>query len=254
MTGNQLKILALVAMTLDHMGVVLFPEVYWLRVVGRLAFPIFAYMIAEGCFYTRNKKRYLGLVCALGVVCQVVYWFALGSLEQSILTTFALSIITIYAIQWWVAGAKKDAEGRVTSIGARVAVPVAVALFDAFVCLVLPDFAGHGFSIDYGLMGVLLPLWIYIPRLNMTRESAKAETEEQAKKRRIGTLLFAAVGLTCLALSMPGFIGGVQWWGLAALVPLALYNGQRGTWPLKYLFYIYYPLHLAVIYGISMLL
>ena len=58
-SGNQLKIIALVAMTWDHMGKQLFPQIGWLQIVGRLAFPIFAYMIAEGCAYTKNRKKYL---------------------------------------------------------------------------------------------------------------------------------------------------------------------------------------------------
>ena len=47
LSNNQLKILAMIAMTLDHVGVYLFPQVLWLRIVGRLAFPIYAFMIAE---------------------------------------------------------------------------------------------------------------------------------------------------------------------------------------------------------------
>ena len=49
LSNNQLKILAMVAMTLDHVGAYLFPHVLWLRLVGRLAFPVYAFMIAEGC-------------------------------------------------------------------------------------------------------------------------------------------------------------------------------------------------------------
>ena len=72
LTGNQLKILALIAMTIDHVGVMLFPESVWLRVIGRLAFPIFAYMIAEGCHYTRSKSRYLGLCIGVAALCRVL--------------------------------------------------------------------------------------------------------------------------------------------------------------------------------------
>ena len=244
MTGNQLKILALAAMTIDHIGVVLLPHVLWLRIVGRLALPVFAYMIAEGCFYTRNKARYLGGIVALGALCQAVYWFAEGSMEQSILTTFALSIITVYALQWW--------WGQRT--GARILAPLGALAFCAFTCYALPALlAGSGFRIDYGFWGVMLSVLCYLPRLNMTREQAKEETPVQARSRRLRMLALLGAGLVALALSMLNTLGGVQWWGLAALVPLALYNGQRGAWNLKYLFYIYYPAHLAAIYGISLL-
>ena len=56
LTGNQLKLIALITMTIDHIGFMLLPQVKILRAIGRIAFPIFAYMIAEGCQYTRNRK------------------------------------------------------------------------------------------------------------------------------------------------------------------------------------------------------
>ena len=58
LTGNALKILAAIFMTIDHIGVMLFPRMLILRIIGRLALPVFAFMIAEGCKYTRNKKKY----------------------------------------------------------------------------------------------------------------------------------------------------------------------------------------------------
>ena len=118
MTGNQLKILALVTMTIDHVGVVLLPQYLVLRIIGRLTYPIFAYMIAEGCFYTHSKRRYLGGIFALGLACQLGFFIAMGSLEQSILTTFVFAIITIYALQ--LADARRDAVGALAVFGARV--------------------------------------------------------------------------------------------------------------------------------------
>ena len=69
LSGNALKLLAALFMTIDHVGVLLLPHVIVLRILGRLALPIFAYMIAEGCRYTRNRLRYFGSVFALGVLC-----------------------------------------------------------------------------------------------------------------------------------------------------------------------------------------
>ena len=60
LTGNQLKLLALIAMTCDHVGLQLLPQFIILRIIGRLAAPLFAYMIAEGCRYTHDRGRYLG--------------------------------------------------------------------------------------------------------------------------------------------------------------------------------------------------
>ena len=74
LTGNQLKLIALITMTLDHVGMLLLPRVRILRAIGRIAFPIFAYMIAEGCQHTRNRKKYLLSMASFATVCQVVYF------------------------------------------------------------------------------------------------------------------------------------------------------------------------------------
>ena len=58
LTNNQLKIIAVISMLLDHVGKELFPQYTILQIFGRVAFPIFSFMIAEGCLYTRDKKKY----------------------------------------------------------------------------------------------------------------------------------------------------------------------------------------------------
>ena len=98
LTGNQLKLIAMAAMTIDHIGVQLFPNVLLLRIIGRLALPIFAYMIAQGCRYTKNKARYLLTIAAVAALCQIVYFVAMDSLYQCILVTFSLSIVLIYVL------------------------------------------------------------------------------------------------------------------------------------------------------------
>ena len=59
LTGNQLKLIAMLTMTCDHVGMQIFPQLLWLRVIGRLAMPIYAYMIAEGSH--AEDLRYIGL-------------------------------------------------------------------------------------------------------------------------------------------------------------------------------------------------
>ena len=75
LTGNQLKLIAMVAMTADHVGLQLLPQVGFLRILGRLAMPLYAYMIAEGCRYTRSRKRYFLSIALMGLLCQLVYFF-----------------------------------------------------------------------------------------------------------------------------------------------------------------------------------
>lgn len=216
LTSNQLKLLAMLTMTLDHIGVQMFPGVLWLRIVGRLAFPIYAYMIAEGCAHTRNRRKYLLQMAGLALLCQLVYFFAMGSLFQCILVTFTLSILLIYAYD----------------TGSRPLTALAL-LGVAFVTVSLPRLLpGTDFAIDYGFFGVLVPVAAYLGKTHREK------------------LLFTAGALVALAWS----VGDIQWYSLAALLPLALYSGQRGKRRMKWLFYLYYPLHLAAIYGISLLL
>ena len=230
-------------MTLDHIGVIIFPGVVALRIVGRLAFPVFAYLIADGCFYTHDKRKYLGGIVALGLVCQIAYWFAEGTLEQSILTTLALGIIVVYALQ--LMQARRDAIGVLAVVGA-------VAL--AWVCcFAIGGVVGHGWLVDYGFWGVMLPALAYVPRL-VDGPDVRVDLETMPLGERCLRIVPFAAGLVALALSLAanGFL--VQWFSLATLVLLAAYNGKRGTWRLKYLFYIYYPAHLVVIWGIASLL
>ncbi len=222
LTGNQLKIIAMVTMTIDHMGMLLFPQVDLFRILGRLAMPIYAYMIAEGCRYTHDRKRYFLRLFGLGALCQIVYFVAMGSLYMCILITFSLSVALIYL-------ADRDlAQGRMGTV--RLCLGV-LGVF--FLCVILPDLIpGTDFAVDYGIWGVMLPVFAYFG-------------ETKGKK-----LLFLTVGLCMLGLAY----GGNQWFGLAAVPLLALYNGQRGKANIGKFFYLYYPAHLVALYGLSMVL
>ena len=219
LTGNALKLLAAIFMTVDHIGVLLFPRVLLLRILGRLALPIFAFMIAEGCKYTRNKQKYFGTIFALALLCQIVYFIADGSMYLSILFTFSLSILTIYAMQNL--KEKNDTLSCLVFLGTVSAVFVLNLVF----------------TIDYGFWGCMLPVFAAIPQ----------DTKYDRHPVPIGML---GVGLVFLSIA----IGDIQGWSLLALPLLLCYNGKRGTWNLKYFFYIFYPLHLALLQVIAWLM
>ena len=69
----HLKLLAVVTMLIDHMGFTLFPHAVWMRAVGRLAFPIFCFLIAEGCAHTHDKKRYAGRLLLFAVLSELPF-------------------------------------------------------------------------------------------------------------------------------------------------------------------------------------
>lgn len=215
LTGNQLKLIALITMTVDHIGMLLLPRLMILRIIGRIAMPLYAYMIAEGCRYTHDRRRYFLRLAGLALVCQIVYYFADRSLYQCILVTFSMSVLCIRAV---------DTARRKGGVFWMLA---AAALLGAWaVCELLPVKIS-GFGVDYGFFGVLLPVILYY----------------FGKKGIVPGML-----LLCLS------IGELQWWALAAVPLMLLYNGQRGSRSLGWVFYLYYPLHLAVLYGVALLL
>ena len=223
LTGNQLKLLALFAMTCDHVGLQLLPQFIILRIIGRLAAPLFAYMIAEGCRYTHDRGRYLGRLLGMAALCQIAYFAAMRSLYQCIFVTFSLSVCLIYALD--------NALRRRTP--ASVLMAAAALAAAVFITVGLPRILIHtDFDVDYGLWGVMLPVLVYLGRGKWEK------------------LTLFAVGVSLLGLHY----GGIQWWGLLSVPLLALYNGQKGRRNIGPLFYWYYPAHLVVIYGLSLLL
>jgi len=221
LSGNALKLLAMVFMTVDHIGYILFPRVLWLRIVGRLAMPIFAYMIAEGCRHTKNRRKYLLTMVFFAAVCQVVYLVVMRSLYQCIFVTFSLSICLIYLMD----------RAREKRTAASVLLLLAGVLLTAALCFGVPRRI-RGFDIDYGFFGVLLPVLIYCGRDPSSR------------------LILAACGMALLC----DHLGGIQWYCMASLPLLALYSGERGKRKMKYLFYVYYPLHLVLLEGAAWLM
>lgn len=223
LTGNQLKLIALVTMTMDHVGLILFPQAVWLRVVGRISFPIFAYMIGEGCAHTRSRGRYLGKMAALALTCQIVYYLVCRSMYQNVMVTFSLSAGLIFLLEH---GRQRDTTGaRCLALAGLTAVCLLTEL--------LPRLLSRtDFQVDYGLWGVMLPVLVYFG---------------QDRRQKLAGF---TLGLVLLSLAY----GGIQWFCLAAVIPVLLYNGRRGKRRMKNLFYIYYPAHLAVLYFVEMLL
>ena len=165
LSGNALKIIAAISMLLDHIGVLLFPDLAILRYLGRIALPVFAFMIAEGCRHTRSMGKYLGTMALFALVCQAVDYFATGSLYMSILVTFTLSIGLIFCY--------KKAEKRGNPLWVAVLVLGLVVttglVVDGLVGLVLGLVVTtglvvvDGLVVTAGLVGLVLPLGWVVP-------------------------------------------------------------------------------------------
>lgn len=241
LSGNSIKILAALAMVIDHVGLLFFPFDPVFRMIGRLALPLFAYMIAEGCKYTKNKLKYLLLMAGMGTVCQIVYYLYNGSLDMCVLVTFSLSILIIYALQF----VKKCTDNENGTLGMEIlsAILLVGALAFAFA------FCAR-FNVDYGFFGCLLPVFIALGDTfapTMPEKNVKAQSELITLLK----LLLLAVGLWLLAKDVDW---DLQYYSFFALIILFFYNQKRGKWRMKYFFYLFYPLHLAALQGLYMYL
>jgi hypothetical protein len=209
-------------MTIDHIGFFLMDNYIPFRIIGRIAFPLFAFMVSEGVVYTKNKLKYFLRILILGVVCQIIYTAFVGTFYLNILITLCLSILIIYSIDFYKRSNKKF------SLLLPIAIILTIVLSDYILANIIKP---AGYHLEYGMAGVLLPVLIYIFK---------------SHKQKLFATLF---GLILLSLSL----NSLQFWCLLALIPLTLYNQKAGKYRLKWLFYLYYPLHLAVIYIIRLL-
>lgn len=238
MTSNKLKIIACISMACDHISFLLFPNVEILRWVGRLALPIFAYFIAEGCLHTRSQTKYFLQIFAMAIVCQLFYIGeslisgGIRSVYLNILFTFSLSILVCTAYLRLKDTMEKKDKNRLLLDSLLLAAALGLAVF---CCTSLSRVFGIPVTVDYGIVGVLLPLWALI----------------FADKRKNFLCFCAGTFIYCLLKSQDF---SYVWFSLLALPLLALYNGKRGTKKLKWAFYFFYPVHFALIYGIGLLL
>lgn len=139
--SDWLKIIAILLMIIDHIGVVFFPEQSVWRIIGRLAFPLFAYQLAVGFQYTRDRQKQLTFLMFFALVSQIPYMLALGvSLENLSLNVFFTFVLSYGFMMLW-------------AMKKRVTFAIALALL----FLMLP-------AVDYGIYGILLPVGFYLLR------------------------------------------------------------------------------------------
>ena len=225
LSGNHLKLLAALTMLLDHMGVLLYPRIMIFRIIGRLSYPIFAFMIAESCRYTQNKLRYFLMIFGLGVGCQVVYYFVSGDTYLNILLTFSGSILLVYLLQ---AAHKADSLGKQALWSTLFAV-MTLSVFG--LCQVV--------HVDYGFWGIMIPVMVSFAHIRNFPHWA--------------AVLLLGCGLVLLGTEYEN----MQQWALLSLpslLILLLYSGKRGKTKMKNFFYIFYPVHLVVLQGIAWIL
>ena len=240
LSSNQLKILACITMLIDHIGYFILPQLTILRLIGRLTFPIFAFLISEGTKYTKNKLRYLLTVGILGVVWQIYLIIFRSDYHFNVLITFSISIIIIYAMDYF----KKCLFDK----NCKVIFKILTFLLFAFVAL-SPYLIAKVFSwfhYEYGFYGAMCAVFASAPVLN------KTDAPDFLK-------WFDKIPIRALCMAIPLFMycrnGGIvilfYFIGLALTL---LYSEKRGKANLKYFFYIFYPAHLLILHLISYLI
>lgn len=219
--GTALKLIAMVSMVFDHVGDMFFPGLEWPRMVGRLAMPIFAFCIAEGYSHTKDKNKYLLRMGIFALISEIPFDLAfdgeIGLGHQNIMVTFFLAIIALRLFDL-VRGKRADDTGKY-NIG-RTILGVLPVVIMAVIAIVLKT--------DYHLFGVMSVFLFYA-------------------FKDFGQIIRSGVGVAFLALTRT--MGYYCTTGLS-FIPLALYNGKKGK-GLKWLFYIFYPGHLLLLYLIK---
>ena len=222
MSAFWLKLIALTAMIIDHTGAA-FSFSYdteWMRIIGRLVFPIYAFLISEGCRNTRDMKKYLARLGIFALISEIPFDFLFGNiagygegkliwfypLHQNVFFTLFFGVLALYLFE----------KNRSKSDFIHNPLPYLLSW--------LALMAAELLNTDYGGFGVFIIIVLY------------------HLKERSRQLLAILVFIIIMYLPMPRMIIGASLsFGL-----IYLYNGKRGP-GIKWFFYVMYPLHLSIL-------
>lgn len=203
-----LKLIAITAMLIDHVGAALFPQYPILRIIGRIAFPIFCFLLVEGFLHTHDVIRYIRRMGMFALISEIpfdllFYGKILDGMHQNVFFTLFLGLIMLYYLT-------------------KQYPP-----FMNFLMVVLFMLLAEFLRTDYSSMGLLIILCFWVFR----------------RKKVWMCLSVAAVNI---------FLQGyIQVFAVLALPFILLYNGEQGP-RMKYVFYLFYPLHLLLLFVIRM--
>lgn len=234
MTSFILKIIAIITMFCDHFGYAFFHHFSFFNYIGRIAFPIFAFQISQGFKYTKNLKNYCIRLLIFALISQIPFSLYIHKFlpnSDSVLNIFFTLLLGLLAITVYNYFEKQENEQyncRIIGIPYKYLLGIAFVLFIAYI--------GELIHVDYGFLGVIVIFSFYL-----FRNSKLATT--------ISYILICACkyGFSIL---MYGFHIEYIYLMLATMLPIIfilLYNGKQG-YKIKYLLYLFYPLHLLALY------
>lgn len=216
MTSFVLKIVAIISMFLDHLSYTIYGHFSYLNYIGRLSFPIFAFQITEGYLHTKNLKKYFFRLGVFAIMSQIPYYLFTSTFTDK----FKLNILFTL-----------------------LAGLLAITLFDkfknkylGFLCTILIAILAEILKFDYGYFGILVIFIFYIFKNN---------------KLYMTIAFLLAVFLKYSILLIQNNFYYVYYilalFTSFSIVPILLYNKKQGK-NIKYLFYIFYPMHLIFLY------
>ena len=212
-----LKLVACVTMLIDHIGAIFFPHIQWFRIIGRLSFPIYCFLLAEGIHYTHSPLKYGLRLLLVALLAELPYdllfyrrlTWAHNSVMVTLLLGFCAGIASKSCHGWWK------------------------------LLTVLPFiFLGRYLGGSYGMYGVAMIVMFLLCR-------------EIPHRNPVLWVL-----MVLLSLRMAGFPSGIgiQFYAVAAMVPISLYSGEKRSHskPLQWAFTLFYPVHIAILLLIRM--
>jgi hypothetical protein len=224
LTNSQLKFIAMVAMLIDHIGVICFDANYYCQLIGRISFPIFCFLLIEGYSHTKNLYKYGIRLGVFAVISEPIYDLAFYKhifypYQQNVFFTLFFGLICI-SLATYSYGIKDE---YFDNSDHRNFKEFSIYILNLFFVVLLYALIMKTFLFlnpDYGILGLALILAFYFFRNNFL------------------IMTGAILVINCLE-------GGMQAFAGMALIPIFFYNGQRGT-NVRYIWYLFYPLHLLI--------
>lgn len=220
LSQEALKSIACITMLLDHIGATMVRG-YTLRIIGRIAFPIFCFLMAEGAYHTKNPRKYC-LRLMIGMLLSELPFDLAFRLKptweyQSVMVTLLLGFVVVEIIQ----NTRYDLV-KLLAVGGGFA---------------LAEWA----NTDYGGCGVLLIVFF-----SQTRGKLWLQTVMVA----MFAWMLNSVRIPVFGLSIP-----IEMFAVLSMIPIALYSGRKGTSSkaVQWGFYLFYPVHLTVLVFVRML-
>lgn len=256
MSGTFIKVIALIAMVLDHIGSYIPNTPEELRWIGRIAAPIFLFFIVEGFEKTRNQKKYIFRLYIAGIF-MAVLTLIINSLlgysgqdEQGITANF---FATLFAVAWILFLIQKKkmkywiyfALWQLLSSFLCVALSEIVIIHNSALYYFYAALFGNIFFVEGSIFMVLLGVLFFITKTN-----------RQLIFNYITFVLLLYIVVLNFGLNPSPFsyyflpFAEYQWLMIAALPFFLLYNGKRGI-GMKYFFYVFYPLHIILLFFIG---